>query len=192
VHQRPAGPSIPEILAACVPESDPERRGAQVYLATARAEHRSASVEDLVCQLDRLGEGAAALDPAMVADVAARMGSVLEPDTRDAYLLLAGTDPGLSGTPCGRCGGPAHPGHHAVAVMPEPREGVATPLFLCGPCTRREAPILAEAAEALNVLRALVGGLAPQPAHAVSRALAELGKLLAAGPGNGGSPQAET
>lgn len=62
------------ILDACEPETDPDRRGAQVLLAVARSVWPRAGLPELVAKVGLLDPQAAGLNPAMVADVARRMG----------------------------------------------------------------------------------------------------------------------
>lgn len=66
--------SAAAILDACEPESDPDRRGAQVYVAVARSMWPRAGLPELVAKVGLLDPQAAGLNPALLADVALRMG----------------------------------------------------------------------------------------------------------------------
>lgn len=75
LHWTGDGPApIQRILDDCEPESDPERRGAQVLLALARQVLPDADLAGLVAFTAKLMPRAAELDPTLVADVARRMG----------------------------------------------------------------------------------------------------------------------
>lgn len=77
LHHDGDGPApIGQTLAACEPETDPERRGAQVLLAVARRLWPNADLGELVGRVALLDARGAAMDPAMVASVAQAMGLV--------------------------------------------------------------------------------------------------------------------
>lgn len=101
-----------------------------------------------------------------------------EPPTR--CLLLTGGDPGLNGLPCHICQAPVYLGHHFIAAA---TDGVTTAshspagAFLCAQHARGAAPVLAEVARALDLLRALAPGIEGQPANTLARALTEIAEL---------------
>lgn len=64
------------ILDACEPESDPDRRGAQVLLAAARSVWPRADLGELVVRAASFHPRMRELNPALVADVARSMGIV--------------------------------------------------------------------------------------------------------------------
>lgn len=68
--------SVAQVLAACEPDSDPDRRGAQVMLAAARSLYPGADLGELVAVACGFHPRMRELNPALAADVARRMGLV--------------------------------------------------------------------------------------------------------------------
>lgn len=101
------------------------------------------------------------------------------PDEPPQYALLRGLAPDVAVALCYACAAPSDPNRVYVgAVLPSHGPNVAG--FLCTGCGRAADPLLAEVAEAVNLLRALVPEIGPAHHVALTGALAEIAALLPA------------